>query len=76
VVTRYDDVLEIFNRPDTFASDRFRKIDERYASRRPAVTRGRGRARALARLSRCAGPRSHARAAPAVVHAEAARVQP
>jgi len=37
VVTRYDDVLEIFNRPDTFASDRFRKIDERYASRRPAV---------------------------------------
>ena len=36
VVTRYDDVLEIFNRPDTFSSDRFRKIDERYASRRPA----------------------------------------
>src|SRR5439155_884201 len=37
VVTRYDDVIEIFNRPQTFSSDRFRKIDERYASQRPAV---------------------------------------
>src|SRR5262245_29225626 len=37
VVTRFADVLEIFNRPDRFASDRFRKIDERYASQRPAV---------------------------------------
>ncbi len=36
-VTRYDDVIEIFNRPQTFSSDRFRKIDERYASQRPAV---------------------------------------
>src|SRR5204863_916315 len=35
--TRYDDVIEIFNRPQTFSSDRFRKIDERYASQRPAV---------------------------------------
>ena len=37
VVTRYDDVVEIFDRPELFASDRFRKIDDRYASRRPAV---------------------------------------
>src|SRR5207302_3721409 len=37
VVTRYADVVAIFNRPDTFSSDRFRKIDDRYASRRPAV---------------------------------------
>jgi len=37
VVTRYEDVLDVFNRPETFSSDRFRKIDERYASRRPAV---------------------------------------
>jgi cytochrome P450 len=37
VITRFDDVVDIFNRPETFASDRFRKIDERYASRRPAV---------------------------------------
>ena len=36
-VTRYDDVVEIFNRPETFSSDRFRRIDERYASQRPAV---------------------------------------
>ena len=36
-VTRYDDVVDVFNRPETFASDRFRKIDERYASQRPAV---------------------------------------
>ena len=37
VVTRYEDVVEIFDRPATFSADRFRKIDERYASRRPAV---------------------------------------
>ena len=37
VVTRFADVIEIFNRPGRFASDRFRKIDERYASQRPAV---------------------------------------
>jgi cytochrome P450 len=37
VVTRYADVLEIFEQPLSFSSDRFRKIDERYASRRPAV---------------------------------------
>jgi len=37
VVTRYDDVVETFNRPATFSSDRFRKIDARYASQRPAV---------------------------------------
>ena len=37
VVTRFEDVVEIFNRPDTFSSDRFRKIDDRYASDRPAV---------------------------------------
>ena len=37
VVTRYGDVVEVFNRPETFSADRFRKIDERYASHRPAV---------------------------------------
>jgi cytochrome P450 len=37
VVTRFADVIEIFNQPMRFSSDRFRKIDERYASRRPAV---------------------------------------
>src|SRR4029453_6567248 len=37
VVTRYRDVVGVFARPETFSSDRFRKIDERYASRRPAV---------------------------------------
>ncbi len=37
VVTRWADVVSIFNRPETFSSDRFRKLDERYASRRPAV---------------------------------------
>src|SRR2546430_16199302 len=36
-VTRYEDVVSIFDRPETFSSDRFRKIDERYASQRPAV---------------------------------------
>ena len=37
VVTRYADVVAIFNRPETFSSDRFRKLDGRFASRRPAV---------------------------------------
>jgi cytochrome P450 len=37
VVTRFADVIEVFNQPVRFSSDRFRKIDERYASRRPAV---------------------------------------
>jgi len=36
-ITRYDDVVELLNRPETFSSDRFRRIDERYASQRPAV---------------------------------------
>ncbi len=36
-VTRYEDVVQIFDRPATFSADRFRKIDERYASQRPAV---------------------------------------
>jgi|SRR5579862_4902968 len=37
VVTRYADVLEIFSQPLKFSSDRFRKVDQKYASRRPAV---------------------------------------
>lgn len=37
VITRYDDVLEVFDRPARFSSDRFRKVDARYASRREAV---------------------------------------
>jgi hypothetical protein len=37
VVTRYDDVVHVFNRPETFSSDRFRKAGERYTSQRPAV---------------------------------------
>ena len=37
VVTRWADVLDIFNQPRTFSADRFRKVDERYASRRPTV---------------------------------------
>ena len=37
VVTRYSDVMEIFNRPADFSSDRFRKLDPQYASRRPEV---------------------------------------
>lgn len=36
-VTRYVDVLEIFEQPIRFSSDRFRKVDAKYASRRPAV---------------------------------------
>ncbi len=37
VVTRYADVLDIFEQPLKFSSDRFRKVDDKYASRRPAV---------------------------------------
>jgi len=37
VITRYDDVLEVFDRPARFSSDRFRKLDPRYASQRDAV---------------------------------------
>jgi hypothetical protein len=37
VVTRYSDVLEVFDQPQRFSSDRFRKADERHASDRPAV---------------------------------------
>jgi len=37
VVTRWGDVLEVFNQPRRFSADRFRKVDERYASRRSAV---------------------------------------
>ncbi len=37
VVTRYADVLEVFDRPQRFSSDRFRKADERHASDRAAV---------------------------------------
>ena len=36
-VTRHADVLEIFNHPIRFSSDRFRRIDAKYASQRPAV---------------------------------------
>ncbi len=37
MITRYDDVLEVFDRPARFSSDRFRKVDARYASQRDAV---------------------------------------
>ncbi len=37
VVTRYADVLEVFDQPKRFSSDRFRKVGERYTSDRPAV---------------------------------------
>jgi cytochrome P450 len=37
VVTRYADVLEIWNRPDLFSSDRFRKVRAEFASQRPDV---------------------------------------
>src|SRR5262249_56344695 len=37
VVTRYADVARVFDHTETFSSDRFRRIDERYASRRPVV---------------------------------------
>src|SRR2546425_10850460 len=35
--TLFRSVVAIFDRPEVFSSDRFRKIDERYASERPAV---------------------------------------
>jgi cytochrome P450 len=37
VVTRFADVIEVFSQPLRFSSDRFRKLDERFASQRPAV---------------------------------------
>jgi len=37
MVTRYADVIEIFNRPEDFSSDRFRRLDARFASRRKEV---------------------------------------
>ena len=37
VVTRYADVLRVFDEPETFSSDRFRRLDPRYASTRPEV---------------------------------------
>ena len=37
VITRHGDVVEVFNRPETFSADRFRKLDDRFASHRPAV---------------------------------------
>ncbi|MDJ0847930.1 MAG: cytochrome P450 [Myxococcota bacterium] len=36
-IARYDDVLEVFNRPGRFSSDRFRRLHPRYASERPEV---------------------------------------
>jgi cytochrome P450 len=36
-VTRFADVLRVFDEPLRFSADRFRKIGERYASSRPAV---------------------------------------
>jgi cytochrome P450 len=37
VVTRYADVLEVWNQPERFSSDRFRKMREEYTSQRPEV---------------------------------------
>jgi cytochrome P450 len=37
VVTRYADVLEIWDHPDRFSSDRFRKVGAEFASQRPEV---------------------------------------
>src|SRR4029077_16922068 len=37
VITRHGDVVEVFNRPEPSSADRFRKLDDRFASRRPAV---------------------------------------
>jgi cytochrome P450 len=37
VVTRYEDVLEIFNQPEIFSSDRFRRVDARFKSKRLEV---------------------------------------
>jgi len=36
-ITRYADVLQVFADPIRFSSDRFRKIDSKYTSARPAV---------------------------------------
>ena len=37
VITRYDDMREVFDRPTRFSSDRFRKLGAQYASQREAV---------------------------------------
>jgi cytochrome P450 len=37
LVSRYSDVLAVFDQPVRFSSDRFRKLDPRYASERPEV---------------------------------------
>ena len=37
LITRYEDVLEVFDRPESFSSDRFRKLDPRFASDREPV---------------------------------------
>ena len=37
LVTRYEDVIEIFKQPEVFSSDRFRRVDARFTSQRPAV---------------------------------------
>ena len=37
VVTRYADALEVWNRPDLFSSDRFRKVRAEFTSQRPDV---------------------------------------
>jgi cytochrome P450 len=37
VVTRYADALEIWNRPELFSSDRFRKVRAEFTSQRPDV---------------------------------------
>jgi len=37
IVTRYADVLEVFNRPTRFSSERFRKLAPRFRSDRPEV---------------------------------------
>ncbi len=37
LITRYEDVLEVFDQPESFSSDRFRKLDPRFASDREPV---------------------------------------
>jgi cytochrome P450 len=37
LVTRYDGVLEVFDHPELFSADRFRKLDARFASDREPV---------------------------------------
>lgn len=37
LVTCYDQVLEVFDRPELFSSDRFRRLDRRFASEREPV---------------------------------------